>query len=372
MEETKNQQIKAKKYEKIKLGLSISETVISLALILVFVISGLSAQLRDFVYESYNNPYLRLIIFIGISGAGFSILTFPFSYIGGFWLEHRYNLSNQSFLAWIWEQIKALLVGIVLFLPLVLLFFYFLRNFPDNWWLLTATILFLFSVIIGRIAPQIILPLFYKFEHLDDEDILNRMKGLAEKGRFKLNGIYRFNMSKNTKKANAAFTGIGKSKRIILGDTLLDSFSADEIETVFAHEVGHYVHKHLMLGVITGTISSYLSLYLADIIYKKIIGVYSFQGIDDLAVLPALTLILSLITIIFSPLSNAFSRKHERQADRYALKNSSQPSAFISALEKLAEQNLADKTPHPLVEFLFHSHPSLQKRIQFSQSILNS
>jgi STE24 endopeptidase len=198
------------------------------------------------------------------------------------------------------------------------------------------------------------------------------MNRLAKLGKFNLDGIYRFNMSKNTKKANAAFTGLGKSKRIILGDTLLESFTGDEIETVFAHEVGHYAHKHLLIGIITGTVSSYLSLFLADMIYQSVVRSYHFQGIDDLAVLPILTIALTVITVIFSPISNALSRRNERQADRYALRNSSQPSAFISAMEKLAEQNLADRTPHPLVEFLFHGHPSVEKRIKFSKAILDS
>lgn len=365
-------QHKAKQYEKLHLILSMGETVLSIILIILFVTSGYSEQLKYYVASWVVNPYLQLLLFTAIAGTVFSVIFFPFSYISGYWLEHRYDLSNQNFMQWIWEKFKAFLVGAVLFLPVFLIFYYFLRNYPDTWWIWTATILFIFSVVIGRIAPQIIFPLFYKFEKLDDEEIFERMKRLADKGNFNLDGVYRFNMSKTTKKANAAFTGLGKSKRIILGDTLLDSLSYDEIEAVFAHEVGHYYRKHLLIGVLTSTIISYLSLFLAHLIYHTIVNQYGFTGVDDLAALPILTVILSLLTFFISPVSNALSRLHERQADRYALQNSADPKAFITALEKLADKNLSDKSPHPVVEFLFHSHPSLERRLRFAETVLSS
>ena len=227
--------------------------------------------------------------------------------------------------------------------------------------------MFLFSVVIGRIAPLVIFPLFYKFEKLDDPGLLQRMEKLAKDGKFKLEGVYRFNMSKTTKKANAAFTGLGKSKRIILGDTLIEKFTQDEIESVFAHEVGHFVHKHLMIGVITGTISSYLSLFVAYKIYEAILNPIGYTGQADLAALPLLSLILTIISLVVSPLMNISSRRHERQADHYALEHSSVPIAFLTALKKLGETNLADESPHPVIEFLFHSHPSISRRLQFAK-----
>ncbi len=230
-----------------------------------------------------------------------------------------------------------------------------------------ASVLFVFSVVIGRIAPQVIFPLFYKFELINDEDIVKRMKNLAKKGRFALSGVYRFNMSKTTKKANAAFTGLGKSKRIIIGDTLLDKFSIDEIEAVFAHEAGHYVHKHILIGIITGTLSSYITLYAAHLIYQYSIIKMGYQSPDDLAAILLLSIILTVISFITMPLFNALSRRHEYQADRYALQNSSNPQAFITSMQKLSKTNLTDKSPHPLVEFLFHAHPSTEKRIQAAE-----
>jgi len=327
-------------------------------------------MLRDKVNVWFTSPYMQLLAFLFTIGAGYSLISFPLSFFGDFWLEHYYKLSNQKFAGWIWEKTKGFLVGIVLGVPILLTFYYFLLNYPQTWWFWTATVLFFFSVIIGKIAPQVIFPLFYKFEKLDDEDILTRMKSLAEKGKFALQGIYRFNMSKTTNKANAAFTGFGKSKRIILGDTLLEKFDAEEIEGVFAHEVGHYVHKHIIQGVIIGTISSYLSLYVAHILFSKVVLDYEFNGVADLAALPLLSLIITIISLITSPLSNMLSRYNERQADTYAMKNTSNPKAFIEALKKLAETNLSDPSPHPFVEFLFHSHPSIARRVKFTEGFL--
>ncbi|MEJ2544047.1 MAG: M48 family metallopeptidase [Calditrichaceae bacterium] len=358
----------AKKYERIKLILNISETVIYILLVLILIFGGWSVQLRNLALSWSGNVYLQLLIFTGLLGLIVSAFSVPLSFISGFWMEHLYNLSNQTFWAWLWEKIKAFLVGIILSVPLLLLFYYLLGHFPDTWWIWMATALFFFSVLIGRIAPVVILPIFYKFEKLDNEDIVNRMEKLADEGNFKLDGVYRFNMSKTTKKANAAFTGLGKSKRIILGDTLLDEFSLNEIESVFAHEVGHYVHKHLMINVAISTVSSFLSLFIAHLVYNYMLNQIGFNGQTDLAALPLLFLILTIISLISSPLTNMLSRSHERQADTYALKKSSNPAAFLTAMKKLAKINLADESPHPVIEFLFHSHPSINKRIQFAKS----
>ena len=358
---------KAKRYEKIKLSLSIGETALTFILLLVFVAFGYSAALGQFVSQYWENAYARFFAYIFLLSAGLSLITFPIDYISGYWLEHRYDLSNQTFASWLWEKTKGLLVGAVIFIPVMFIFYYLLRNFPQSWWLWLAIFMFIFSVVLGKIAPLIIFPLFYKFTPLENEALLQRMRKLAEKGGFSLDGVYRFDLSKTTKKANAAFTGMGKTKRIIIGDTLLDNFSTDEIEAVFAHEVGHYVHKHIYMGIAVSTVTSFLSFYLANLFYVKLLPLFSFNDIADPAALPLLFLILSLITLIITPFSNALSRRHERQADLYALQNIDNPESFKTSMIKLSELNLSDSEPHPLVEFLFHSHPSIKKRVAFAE-----
>lgn len=170
-------------------------------------------------------------------------------------------------------------------------------------------------------------------------------------------------MSKNTKKANAAFTGIGKSKRILLGDTLLDSYTQDEIETVLAHEFGHYKKKHIQKNILLGTIFSFLTLFIISSLYSFSLSYFGFSLITEIAALPILLLWSMLVSIITSPISSYISRKYEYEADDYAVTSTLKPAAFISTLNKLTDQNLGDKEPHPLVEWFFYSHPSIKKRI---------
>ncbi|MBI3579596.1 MAG: M48 family metalloprotease, partial [Ignavibacteriales bacterium] len=192
----------------------------------------------------------------------------------------------------------------------------------------------------------------------------NKILALCKKVGMSVQGVFVFDMSKNTKKANAAFTGVGKSKRIILGDTLVANFTDDEIETIFAHELGHYKLKHIWVMMIVGTVSSFLGLYLTAVLYQTSLSWFGFSSIEQIAALPLLGLWLGLYSLITSPLSNMLSRAHERAADRFAIRTSNNKQAFMNALRKLAVVNLADTAPHPLIEFLFHSHPSIEKRIR--------
>ncbi len=374
MEEEKTEKqsraVLAKRYERTKLVLSIGESVLSFVLLLLFVFSGYAVELRNWVNTLATNPYVRFLLYFAFLGLAFSLVEIPLSFYGGFYLEHRYGLSNQRFWAWLLEKIKMFFVALVLFVPLSLVFYYLLLHFPRTWWLWISVVLFVFSVILGRLAPQLIFPLFYKFEPLDDAELKARMEALARKGGFTLQGVYRFNMSKDTKKANAAFTGLGKSRRIIIGDTLLENFSPDEIEAVFAHEVGHYVHRHIYKLLIAGTVETFLGFYLVYRLYNALWPRLGFNGQADLAALPLMLLLFAVYSLVTTPLSNALSRHFEWQADRYALHNSSNPQAFPRALQKLAEQNLSDAEPSPVVEFLFHSHPAIKRRVAKAREML--
>jgi STE24 endopeptidase len=353
----------SKKYNIIKLATGISKGTASFLLILLFVVSGLSKTLLVYLLHYSNNNYILFLLFAGVAGIVSGIIFFPVNYYADFYLEHKYNLSNQTFIAWIWEDMKGLLVSLVLGIPLLLFFFYTLNRFGGNWWLPFAIILFILSVVLARIVPILILPLFYKVTPLEDEDLKERIKVLAVGAGIKVENVYKFNMSKNTKKANAAFTGIGKSKRILLGDTLLDNFTKDEIETVIAHELGHYKKKHIIKNIIIGTVSSFATLFLIAFCYDKSIGWFGFSQRTDIAVLPILSLWAMVIGLVLTPISNIISRKFEYEADEYSVNTTGKPDDFIKTLEKLNEQNLGDKNPHPFVEWFFYSHPSIIKRV---------
>ncbi len=360
----------SKKYNNIKLAVGIGKGIAGFILILLFVSSGLSSALQAYLSKEFPGTYLQFILFVGITGLAAGIIFFPVNYYTEFYLEHKDDLSNQTFFKWILEDLKSLLVSLAIGIPVLLIFFYSLNRFGQLWWLPFAIILFVISVLLARIVPVFILPLFYKITPLEDEDLKNRIQKLAIEAGIKVENVFKFNMSKNTKKANAAFTGIGKSKRILLGDTLLENYSADEIETVIAHELGHYKRKHIIKNIFIGTASSFLMLFSIAALYNLSLSWFGFTSIVQIAALPLLSLWAMIIGLILSPLSNMLSRKFEYEADGYAVEATNKKDAFISTLEKLTDQNLGDKDPHPFVEWFFYSHPSIKNRVAAINNLL--
>lgn len=357
----------AKRYSRIKIIVGLFEGALFFSVGVVVVASGISTGIESFALSLSQNPYVAFLAYASVLGLGEIVLASPFGYYSGFYLEQRFKLSNQTFRKWLWEGLKSLLVAIPISVPILLVFYYCLRTFQETWWLPVGSVLFLVSVVLARIAPVLIFPLFYKFKPVEDISLRERILRMCEKNGMKAEGIFVFDMSKNTKKANAAFTGIGKSKRIILGDTLVANFTDEEIEAVFAHELGHYKLKHNYTMIALGTLSSFLGLFLAAQGYQASLSWFGFDTVHRLAALPLLALWLSLYSLVTTPLGNAVSRAHERAADSYALKIAGNKQAFINAMRKLARVNLADPEPHPFVEFFFHSHPSIEKRIQAAE-----
>ncbi len=359
----------SKKYNNIKLTVSIVNGILTFLLLLLFVWGGYSKQLVNYISGLTNNNYVILILYVVVLSILFTIIFFPLSYYSEFYLEHKFKLSNQTFFGWLWENTKETLVGAAIGIPLLLAFYYVLNTFGDLWWLPFAILLFFVSVVLAKIVPVFILPLFYKIKPIENNDLKGGIIKLSKDVNMKIENVFQFNMSKNTKKANAAFTGLGKTKKILLGDTLLDEFTNDEIETVIAHELGHYKHKHIVKNIIIGTLSSFVTLYLLALLYSNSLSWFGFENITDIAALPILALWGMLLGILQAPLTNILSRKFEYEADEYSVKVTNKPEVFIGTLEKLNEQNLGDKEPHPFVEWFFYSHPSIKKRIAYIQSI---
>ena len=357
-------QRRAKQYSKTKIIVSLVETILLFSVTVAAMVLGLTSLAESVALSLSSNPYGAFLIFAGFLAVSEMIIGFPFSYYSGFYLEHKFKLSNTTFQKWVWEGTKGILVGIPIAMPVILVFYYCLRSFGSFWWLPVGSVLFLFSVILARLAPILIFPLFYKFKPIEDSSVKTRILDLCSRVGVKVEGIFVFDMSKNTKKANAAFTGIGKSKRIILGDTLVANFTDDEIESVFAHELGHYKLRHIWLMMLVGTMNSFLGLYLTAQLYDLSLPWFGFARVDQLAALPLLTIWLGIYSLVTAPLNNMLSRANERAADRYAIRVTQNKEAFINAMRKLAKINLADVAPHPLVEFFFYSHPSIDKRIQ--------
>ncbi len=367
-------QERAKEYSRIQRRFMLVDLIIGAVYMIAWLGLGWSVDLKNFLHQWTTNQWL-LVAGFGIAfGAGISLLTLPLSYYTGFVLPHRFEQSNQTLKGWITDQIKGLLVSGPIGLLLLEVIYAILRGYPETWWLWAAGFLLVFNVLLTNLAPILLFPIFYKFIPLEDEhaDLVERLLALAEQANTKVNGVFKFDMSRRTKAANAALTGIGNSRRIILGDTLIDEFTPDEIETILAHELAHHVHKDIPFGIIISTMTTLAGLYLASLGLNWGVNFFGFESAADISALPLFGLVLGAFSLITMPLGNAWSRSRERMADRYALKTTGNGASFASAFTRLANQNLADVDPEPWVEWLLHSHPSLSKRIALAREFDSS
>ncbi len=363
-------QIQAKRYARISRRLMVVDLMIGALYALTWLVFGWSTALKDYLLSYTSNEWLLVAGFALVFGGIYYLINLPMSYYSGFILPHHFEMSTQTRRGWVVDQLKGLGVGIILGGLILEIIYAVLRQSPDLWWLWVAGILLLFSVILANIAPVLLMPIFYKFVPLGEEhaELVERLVRLAERANTRVQGVFKFDMSRRTKAANAALTGLGNTRRIILGDTLIDEFTTDEIETVLAHELGHHVHKDIPLGMLIESVITLVGLYLASLGLNWGVEVFGFEGPADIAALPLFVLVIGAYSLVTMPLGNAFSRWRERRADEYALRETGNGAAYASALTRLANQNLADADPEPWVEFTLSSHPALSKRIAMAEA----
>jgi STE24 endopeptidase len=361
-------QRKAKEYARIRRRLFIFELVLSGVYVLAWILTGLSPWLRDQVHSITQVTWLSVPLFALGFGLPYAILTAPLTYYSGFVLPHKYEQSVQSFKGWLLDQFKGLLITGVLGLIILEILYALLVAAPNTWWLWMGLVMLVFTVILSNLAPVLIFPLFFKYKPLEDEDLARRLTRLAERAGTQVKGVYTFDMSSKTVAANAAVMGLGNTRRIVLGDTLTNNFSHDEIETVLAHELGHHVHNDLPLGIIVQSIITLAGFWLANLVMRWGVAAFGYTGLTDPATLPLLLVALTVFGLVTMPLTNGWSRWREVKADAYALRTTEKPNAFASAMTRLANQNLADADPPAWVEFILHSHPSIRKRVAMARS----
>ena len=361
-------QKQARQYARIRRRLWLVETLASAVYVLAWLVFGWAKSLAGWLRSFTTNDWLLVLGFIVIFGGIASVLELPLDYYSGFILPRRFGQSNQDLRGWVLDQLKGLLISAPLGLVVLELLYLALRLTGGWWWLWAGTGMLVFTVILSNLAPILIMPLFNKFVPLGDEhaELNERLMKLAERANTKVRGVYKFDMSRRTKAANAALTGIGNTRRIVLGDTLINEFSPDEIETVLAHELGHHVHKDIPIQMAFGTVMSLGGLYLASLGLQWAAGYFGFSGPADIAGLPALGVVLGAFGLLTQPLNNAISRWRESKADEYALQSTGKAQAFASAMVRLANQNLGEVDPEKWVVFMFYDHPPLGERIRMA------
>jgi STE24 endopeptidase len=337
--------------------------------------TGSSSRLRRWaerVAPTRLGPVMPYTLVAGILGFMTSL---PLSYFGGFAVEHRYDLSNQTRRAWMIEGLKGLGVSLALGAPLAQGVYWVIRRYPQRWWAVLSGALAPFTIILSNLAPVLLMPLFNKFEPLRDRALAKRITDLAAGEGVRVSDVLQMDMSKQTKKANAMFTGVGNTKRIILADTLLNEFTADEVEVVLAHELGHQVHRDLWKLIGLQVPVTLVTFFAAHRLSRPILeryggrwGLAVEQGAADVAALPLLSLVGGAAGMVVGPGLNAIVRRWiEHPADVYALDLTHKRDAFVSAMEKLGKMNLSNPRPSALVKWLLYDHPTLQERIDFGR-----
>lgn len=352
-----------KQYQRRKITIIVLNAVLSLGWLATLGIA-LGDQTTAWVDD---NRWLRLLATAAFVGITLELLTFPFDFYSGYLLEHQYQLSNQTLGGWLIKRVKGYLVGGVIGLLLMFGLYGVLWLTGEWWWLAATAGWLLVTLVLGRLLPVVILPIFYKVTRLEDVSLLERLQKLTIGTTLTIEGVYELHLSEETKKANAALAGLGKSRRVLLGDTLLAQFTPEEIEVVFAHEVGHHVYRHLIKSIILGVVLSLAGFFLVDRVLNFCAIPLGYQGIDDPAALPLLLFVLAIFGMVVTPITNALSRFYERQCDQYALDRTHNRTAYRSAFTKLARINKSDPDPHPLVALLFYDHPPIRERLAMAE-----
>jgi STE24 endopeptidase len=359
-------QDKAKNYSNIKYSLSIVGTVYTFILLFLFLgfklSSGLSLWLANYLPGLLVFPAYLILVSLG-----YYLLELPLNFYQSYILEHKFSLSTQSLKNWLQDQLKAGVISCIIGFILVASFYFILRNFPNKWWLVVSAFWIFFSVILAKVMPVIIIPLFFKYKRLSDDSLRERIMRLAAKMKVKLIDCFEIDFSKKTLKGNAAFVGIGNTRRVILADTLKNKYTHDEIEVILAHEFAHYQLKHLLKLIVINSFSTLAIFYLIFKTSGYVLSLFGFSSLSDIAAFPVILIYFVLFGIITQPLEAFISRSFERSADSLALETTGLKDAFISMMNKLSEQNLADRSPHPIIKFFFFDHPPIAERIRSAE-----
>jgi STE24 endopeptidase len=359
----------AARYHRLQLVLSIARLALLVAFLLAVLLTGAGRILAEFAARSAASAVGQLAIVALVLGVVQTALSFPLAWLSGFALPRRFGLLHQSLGGWLADRAKAGALGSVVALVGVEALYALLRLTP-LWWLAMAALVFAFAIVVTAVVPVWVLPLFYRLTPLGDESLRTRLLALAGRAGVPALGVWIADQSRKSRTANAAVVGLGRTRRILLYDTLTASFRPEEIEAVLAHELGHHVHGDMRRGLLVQGALSLAMFWLADHALRVGVKLWALSGVADPAGVAWLALIMLGLGLVTAPLVNGFSRFVERQADDFALALTHNPGGFIGAMERLASLNLAERRPHRLKELMLYSHPALDRRIARARAAL--
>lgn len=364
---------KASRYHRLRRRAAVSGAVVASTWLLLLLVSGGSAVFRDVAAAVAGYAFVPTVLYYVVLVAVLTeVVQAPVAFYQGVILERRYRLSAQTAARWWVDRLKSGGVAVLLAAACALIVWSLLRWSPAYWWLAASLCFTAILVWLVQIGPVLLLPAFYTLKPLRRPELGLRIAQLADRAGAGVLGIFEWQLGSQTRKANAVLAGLGRTRRVLLSDTLLAEHSDDEIEVVFAHEIAHHVHHDIWKAIALDATLIVLGFYVADLVLRASVGHFGVTSLDDIASFPLLVLAAGVVSLALVPLANALSRAHERRADQYALAMTGNPEAFISAMQRLARQNLAEEQPSKLVEICFCSHPSVAARLKAARAWASS
>ncbi len=362
----KEKQIQARRYEREKRLLGLTSAVLSLLILLAFYFTGLSSWLA---HLNLGNSIIWTFIVYGSSFQTLLVLfNFPLYFYSSYVHEHKWKFSNQTLKGWLWDQIKAFLVGLVILFMILGLLFWIMAVFPQIWWLIAGLAMALVSVILATLVPIVILPIFNKYTPIQNEELIQALERILSTAGLRSSGFFKEDTSRQTKKENAFLAGLGKTRRVVLADNLMEQMTVQEIESIMAHEVGHYKYRQIWKNIFIGTVQQLATFYILHLVMIWIFPLFLTSTERNLSYFPVFIILMGAISgFLFGPLSRFLSRYFERQADRYALAVIKHKKPFMTALAGLADRNLSNAYPQWWVKLLYYSHPPIGERLRIAE-----
>lgn len=363
----KEKQEVARRYRGDNRKVGVASFVISAGFLFVLIYLDISRTFVEFAGQYVESRLLLILIYFSALYAVYSLLTMPLAYLGGYTVEHKYGFSTQIRSAWFADWAKSFLISYLLGLVVFGMIYLVIPAAPMLWWLWLALIMIGISVILANIFPVVILPLFYKTNRLEDDELNKDIFELCDRARLKVRGVFSINLSSKTTKANAAVAGLGNTKRILVSDTLLSKYEKGETLSALAHEIAHYREHHMWLLIVWQSLITILMFYVFYRVQPFVYTFFGFNQASEIAAFPVFAVVFAVLSYLFRPVGAALSRYYERKADKGALSLTLDPDAFIHLIAKLCNEQLSIAYPNPIVEWYKYSHPSPGKRIAFAE-----
>ncbi len=358
-----DRQRQAAEYARKRRRFGVINFIVSIILFSLLILTDLSPALADLLPAA---PALAAALYFGLLMLVYDFLTLPLSWKTGLNLPRCYGLSRQTFSGWLSDHVKSLSIGVAFGGISIGVIYLLIGWSSDLWWLFAWMLLMMVSLGLTVLAPVLLVPLFFKTRPIAPGELRDRLMSLSERAGVKIGGIYIIEFSEKTSLANAGVMGLGRTKRIVLSDTMVDRYSPEEIEVVMAHEIAHQQHGDVWKLYGFQAVIFLVSFWLAAWLFTAMATTQDYVNLNDPAALPLLLLAFTIAGVPGLPLLSWWSRRLEVAADGYALKLTGKPEVFISAMSKLTDQNLGEARPSNFFDRLGQDHPSYNDRVKMA------